>query len=716
MALIAALQAAWRQTAAQMPAAADRDERAAQAVIRAALRSRLEPWRRPPAGALFADETLTPHEPADVPAARAATLSQLADAWPALLGAAQRKQQGTWFTDEGLVQPTVARTLVPLLRERDPATLRIVDPAVGGGRFLAAAARQLRATGLDPIAAARCVHGRDLDPTAAALAAWSIWEALGDRDLPIATLEANVQAGDGLAPWSGPGFHAVLGNPPWETLQWQRAAGDLAVGDRAPERLQASLQRLRAAFKHQGSGKLFTYRLFVEQAVRLLHPGGRLGLVVPASLWFDQQAAPLRRLLLDDCAWEWLFGFENRRKLFPIDNRYRFGVIVATKGGRTSDIRTAFGRLDVDEWQQELPPHQVMRRDDILALSPAHATFVETDRAEDFELLCRLTQRGQPLLGSGGLCTWRQGDCNMTTDLPCFQRRTDAEAAGWQRGGDGTWQHDRHRHRLLPLWQGTMIGELQPNAAAHALGAGRSATWVPPQPADQVTPQFLIAAHDVDLADDPARLVLRALSNATNERTAIAALLPNVPCGNSLGVLRPRPDAGPPLLVRAFVAGVLSSLLFDWTLRQRLGGTNLNAFVLTDTRLPIVDESTRIDVARLALRLSALLPVQDAAWQQARDEGWLPGDWHRISHALVEPVARRDAKVALDILVARAWGALPVDLRRLTADCALPCQVLADRRRTQRLEPKGFWRVDRQLPPAERRTIRAAAEFSAAFR
>src|SRR6185436_20912191 len=90
---------------------------------------------------------------------------------------------------------------------------------------------------------------------------------------------------------------------------------------------------LRARFGHQGPGKLQTYRLFTEQAVTLLRPGGRLGLLLPASLWFDRGARPVRELLLDQCRWEWLFAFENRHALFPIDCRYRFGAVIAEKGG-----------------------------------------------------------------------------------------------------------------------------------------------------------------------------------------------------------------------------------------------------------------------------------------------------------------------------------------------------------------------------------------------
>ena len=57
---------------------------------------------------------------------------------------------------------------------------------------------------------------------------------------------------------------------------------------------------------------------------------------MPASLWFDRDAAALRQLLLDECTWEWLYGFENRNKLFAIDSRYRFAILVGSKGGSTS--------------------------------------------------------------------------------------------------------------------------------------------------------------------------------------------------------------------------------------------------------------------------------------------------------------------------------------------------------------------------------------------
>ena len=50
-------------------------------------------------------------------------------------------------------------------------------------------------------------------------------------------------------------------------------------------------------------------------------------------------------------------------------------------------------------------------------------------------------------------------------------------------------------------------------------------------------------------------------------------------------------------------------MAFDWALRQRLGGTNLNGFVLADCVLPRLDDAVAIELARLAQQAARLEPV-----------------------------------------------------------------------------------------------------------
>ena len=157
-----------------------------------------------------------------------------------------------------------------------------------------------------------------------------------------------------------------------------------------------------------------------------------------------------------------------------------------------------------------------------------------------------------------------------------------------------------------------MVYDLDGNAGAHDRGVGHKTRWRRPTRPDELRPLYLVDAAAWRAGADergPARIALRALSNATNERTAIACLLPDVPCGNSLGLLRPRAPSERPVRELAATAAVLGSLPFDWSLRLRLGGTNLNRFVLADCALPPLADDVQEELAQLTLRLLSLIHI-----------------------------------------------------------------------------------------------------------
>jgi hypothetical protein len=576
----------------------------------------------------------------------------------------RRKQDGIWFTPLDLALPTARQALAPLSAASTDKALRICDPAVGAGSFLLAAAKVLKESQTNTRAS---YTGLDLDADAAKLASDALREHQNDG---IA-----IRTGDGLIDLEPESFDCVLTNPPWETLQ---------EGKHAKERVAD----LRPRFQHQGNGKLYTYRLFIERAVQLLRPGGRLGLIAPASLWFDRDAEPLRSLLLDSCEWQWLFGFENRERIFAIDSRYRFGAIIATKGGCTSKVMVAFGRSDVADWDVEFPDHLVYERSEIRRLSPHAGTFVEAETRRDLDILTRMQTNGCKMIGDEGAFCWRQGDFNMTADRSQFVLREEAERVGYRPNSQGIWQH-QGQEDLLPLRQGAMIYDLRVNAAAHASGMGHKTKWRAPSHDDELAPLYLVAAESwraTASTRSAARIGLRALSNATNKRTAIACLLPDVPCGNSIGVLMPREEGPNPLLLLAAGTAMLSSLSFDWALRMRLGGTNLNRFILTDCMLPQVDSDTETELAQLALRMCATTPWTKELWNRANLEGWC-SELAPITQAS----ERRRAATRIDQLVGQSFGLSPEDIAWMT-----------------RGQPfiKGFWRIERELPQAQRRPNR----------
>ena len=116
--------------------------------------------------------------------------------------------------------------------------------------------------------------------------------------------------------------------------------------------------------------------------------------------------------------------------------------------------------------------------------------------------------------------------------------------------------------------------------------------------------------------------------------------------------------------------------------------------------VPRLDDAMEAELARLALRLCAVLPWHDALWRQAADEGWL---------ADARPAPAREERSALatgiDDLVGRAFGLSAADVAWIVRGC----DVVGDApfgRRSAAAHSKGFWRVDRTLPPGERRPMR----------
>jgi hypothetical protein len=85
------------------------------------------------------------------------------------------------------------------------------------------------------------------------------------------------------------------------------------------------------------------FQLFVERAVRLARPGGRVGLVLPSGLATDRGCAGLRRLLLERCDTEAIVGLENAAAIFPIHRSVRFLAVTTTTAAGTRQMRCRFG-------------------------------------------------------------------------------------------------------------------------------------------------------------------------------------------------------------------------------------------------------------------------------------------------------------------------------------------------------------------------------------
>lgn len=199
------------------------------------------------------------------------------DLFEIFVGSVARGQEGQFFT------PANACALLVELINPQPGE-RVLDPACGAAGFLASAARHMVANGLSPSAAGRSLIGIDKDARLARLA--------GLRLALLTGQEPSVHCGDSLS-WRStqdfPSFEQISGadviltNPPFGSKIVALAPTVRREFDLA-HKWKLNSQLGRYVKTREVLSSVSPQVAFLEQCLRLLRPGGRLGIVVPESL------------------------------------------------------------------------------------------------------------------------------------------------------------------------------------------------------------------------------------------------------------------------------------------------------------------------------------------------------------------------------------------------------------------------------------------------
>ncbi len=193
-----------------------------------------------------------------------------------------RARLGAYYTP-----PALCERLLDMATDAgvDWRTARVLDPACGGGAFLAPVARRMAAnTGkCSAIAALQQIqerlHGLELDPFAGWMsqvfvdvALSALYDTAGERLRPI------VQVTDAMEREPTPdGFDLVVGNPPYGRVTLTPA--------------------LRKKFERSLFGHANLYGVFTDLALRLANPAGVIAYVTPTSFLAGEYFKALRVLL-----------------------------------------------------------------------------------------------------------------------------------------------------------------------------------------------------------------------------------------------------------------------------------------------------------------------------------------------------------------------------------------------------------------------------------
>jgi hypothetical protein len=459
------------------------------------------------------------------------------------------------------------------------------------------------------------------------------------------------------------GFDAILANPPWDILQPEemkffhaQGATDIAnlPGDQRKRAIAALAEkdhtlyerwtsykrksestnkfiRQSGAFWLSAKGKLNTYSLFADLARRLANSQGRAGVIVPTGIATDDNNKDFFADLNNKQGLVSLFDFENREKLFPeVDSRMRFSLLTMSSGG----VRVANVGFFLSSPAQIYDAQRTfsLSVDDFALLNPQTRTCPIFRTRIDASLTEKVYKSvpilfDEPEKNNPWGVRLRQGLFNMTSDSGMFV----GEAAPG----------------LLPLYEGKMIQAYDHRAASvvfvseNAARQNQSLVTSMEQyndPGYSAQPLWWISAEEVNsrLGDWQRDwiIVFKDVTSATNERTAIFAVIPRCGVGHSASVLLSTLDN--PRLIACLLAN-FNSIPFDFITRQKLSGLHMSFFLVQ--QLPVLPPQT-YQPADIDFIVQRVLELAYSAWDMksfAEDLGYASGPFrwnpeHRAKH------------------------------------------------------------------------------------
>jgi hypothetical protein len=347
--------------------------------------------------------------------------------------------------------------------------------------------------------------------------------------------------------------------------------------------------------------------------------------------------------------------------------------------------------------------------------SPSTKAIVEIGNSRDLAVLTRI-YADSVLLGDDSIDGWdikyAQGDFNMTSDSALFPPREQWESQGYSQDMFGRWTN-QSGDLALPLYQGGMIWQYDPAYSEHLRGANQQVQWANREYyIDRLpSPQYVISQHTA-YSEAPtsrnARIGFRGIQNATNQRTLIATLIPRSPCGHSIGILHTRD-----LISCLKLLPCLCSFPIDYVLRPKMSQANISLFYINELPAYIPNSNAMISssLINITARLAMVMSIFAPEWLYIRTilphltDMPLKRLWAVTEHE------RLRLRCMLDAIVAELYGLTWDDQAWILRDCDHPVDDIRNKAFARALNPKGFWRVDKEQAPELRHTVLTLLAF-----
>lgn len=461
-----------------------------------------------------------------------------------------------------------------------------------------------------------------------------------------------------------PGFDALVGNPPWEEVMveepkfWLRVRPGL-LGLK-PAALKAEITRLRSEradllpelqreidgvdalrkvllagpYPGLGTGDVDLYSAFAWRFWNLLRDSGRFGIVVPRSQFNAAGGKEWREQVLPASRTEIITLLNNRQWVFPIHPQYSIALAalekspsgcIALAGPFASEAEFSAGRNSVG-----------MLDFAALATASANASLPNLPDPMSVEIFARLREASRLDEKRSGWDFRPVAEFHATNDRSTFDSGPETSDAVPVRGGAGfdLWVPETPEVYAWadPSKVETALQEKRQRQIRLKSSAffGKSSDWA----SDRST----LPLHH-------PRIAFRDVTNATNTRTSIAALLPpeTVLVNSAPYVFRADGDAR----AEAYLLGVLSSIPLDWYARKYVE-LHMNLHIFNGLPIPEYVPETPL-VERVVTVAGQLAAIDERYFDWAAEVGV------EIGTANTEPT-KTERIAELDALVSLLYG------------------------------------------------------------
>lgn len=517
------------------------------------------------------------------------------------------------------------------------------------------------------------------------------------------------------------GFDVMCGNPPWDKIKvedkkWfeshNRAdivnAGTASQRKEAIEALQTSdptlykeyakaladaealsrFARLSGRFDLTATGDIDLYPMFAELCLSFSKEAW--GLVLPTGIAVNDSNKAFFSKLIDENRLVSLYDFENREKLFGIDSRFKFCLLVASKP--QDKPRIVKGGFYLNRLDHLLDPRRIysLQTSDFARLNPNTKTCPVFRTSRDAKLTAKIYRNSTILYNEvTGDNPWNVkfgSMIHMSNDSHLFQTYAQLIELGATLNGTTFTTTDGTTY--VPLYEGKMIWHYNHHYGSWPTEGERPNSINMPSldelsnPNSHIMPWYWVLLSTVKdrlvKYDKDGNVVwewkhkwlfaFRDIARGVDMRTFIIAPIPDAKgVGHTATLLYVERGCMP----GASLYGMMSSLIFDYCSRQKIGGTHASINyvkqfpVLTPEQIPS------------AMQWQIVKRVAELCYFNHDMDGWASELWDEMNEEqrselpqlgaqqpwIYNPERRAILQAELDAIFAHLYGLNTEELR-----------------------------------------------------